>query len=959
MLATNTRLDDQSLSVEAELPLEKLPCSRVTIPDNPSYNSSHGCIRRSSSVSVRHEELCLGTSDCSMSIPSDGGRSPEVATPRSGPYSSENSSIAFSLSPRSRTSSLVPTQFHPAERKERAPSPTKSTQRTPLPTRKDFNATRDASEPQQEMNINTRTTHQKLSPSQVDSSENPRGRSADLSGDMNLEQKNGTFPPVSSDSITVDLSRRKTLSVGGNYSRHRSPSVASSCDIASVEVSTRTRTRTRSPSSPISANDAETPPRKRLALDDNRGAERVLDETTQEAHVTVSSNFAVLTSDSMDPSRDAGNKIAKRRGRKPSSINIDEKNHSMEYTSPRDGYNQPKLTNNPKRDNNAGGPHQLSPLDHTPRLMSDSSQPFARPPPLHQLANLPPPQLHRTLPPRPSITPPPGSSPENSQKYRPPAVVFTIDNRAESRMLTADVQSFIEQFTKNARVISTPIPPSTTPCAHPIGVIMWQSLPDFYKWYTETTGSAAIGSLRFELIDVQWQAEKVFVVPEGNLNYFRTLKQYVWDLFWVASHLNNGPSLFQVSISPFPSRKEALPAATSSWKSVNEAIPRPRISGAANLENIMVVPEPRTSLVPISSPRPAFRSPMPSTLTSKTSNIEHILNAKEAKDVKSRAARGPMPAASVQLATKSSNDAGGRSNRPPRPSEYIHGPPGPPVNTSRTSWDKVMLRDQAHAFVRHPPPDFDSMAILTVLKLIGRNDIELLNEESTVHDKLPYKTGAEVCGTIVDRRSGKGLVTVTGKGFITQNITTGPEETGERYHQLNIQAKQTCMLHGDAVVLYYKRRSIGSPQPLQKASSQQSTQSAVSNTSAGSKDSPPIEIIVRLQIDGTGKFSAPFDKSVLRPKVNTTEFFSWFSTQTRRAGPHGPPCLKFTFKDAMPLPKATEVSRGNEDHFDYMRKDIKAQCEKAKAYMPELKEFVVLVTVPDWSSPKREEEEDW
>jgi hypothetical protein len=239
--------------------------------------------------------------------------------------------------------------------------------------------------------------------------------------------------------------------------------------------------------------------------------------------------------------------------------------------------------------------------------------------------------------------------------------------------------------------------------------------------------------------------------------------------------------------------------------------------------------------------------------------------------------------------------------------------------------------------------------------------MEVLSEESTVHDKLPYKTGAEVCGAFVDRNSGKGLVTVTGKGFITQNVTTGPDETGDRYKEINIQAKQTCMLHGDAVVLYYKRRSFGAPQQSVQPShqNQQKPQSVGLDTTSTAGTPSPIEIIVRLQIDGTGKFSAPFDKSVLRPKVNTTEFFSWFSTQTRRGGPHGPPCLKFTFKDAMPSPKATEVSRGNEDHFNYMRKDIKAQCEKAKAYMPDLKEFVILVTVPNWSTPKGEEEEDW
>jgi hypothetical protein len=246
------------------------------------------------------------------------------------------------------------------------------------------------------------------------------------------------------------------------------------------------------------------------------------------------------------------------------------------------------------------------------------------------------------------------------------------------------------------------------------------------------------------------------------------------------------------------------------------------------------------------------------------------------------------------------------------------------------------------------------------LKLVGRNDLEVLGEESTIHDKLPYKTGAEVCGAIVDKNSGKGLVAVTGKGFITQNVITGQNETGDGYQEIIIQAKQTCMIHGDAIVLYYKRRTPASvPHSLQLNPKPETPQSTNSNTSTKAYTTSSVEIITRLQIDGTGKFSAPFDKSVLRPKVNTKEFFSWFSTQTGCGGPHGPPCLKFTFKDAMPVPKATEVMRGNEDHFNYMRKDVKTQYEKAKAYMPDLKEFVILVTVPGWLTPKEEEEEDW
>jgi hypothetical protein len=42
-----------------------------------------------------------------------------------------------------------------------------------------------------------------------------------------------------------------------------------------------------------------------------------------------------------------------------------------------------------------------------------------------------------------------------------------------------------------------------------------------------------------------------------------------------------------------------------------------------------------------------------------------------------------------------------------------------------------------------------------------------------------------------------------------------------------------------------------------------------------------------------------------------------------------------------------------------MRRDIKEQSEKARTFMPDLKEFVVLVTAPGWGSPPGLEEEEW
>lgn len=700
---------------------EKLPFARLYHFPAPaslsqSSNENHDQTR-SASLGSHQREISSSSSEYSMSPHREGSRSPDLTTPRSGPDSSENSSIASSSSPRLRTSSLAPPQSYSGERTHSALSSTERTQRTPLPTKKGPNSTRNPSEAMQEKELETHRAPVIRGLSYAESAISPRERSVDLPVDISLKRKSLSPRVVSSEPIHVDSSQTKILSVAGNYSRYRSPSATSSCDNVGTDASTRSRTRSSS-SMVLSPDYPGTPPRKRAALEEARMQGSMTEGTASAPYTTLSPNFTPTTSESIDQNQNARNKLVKRRGRKPANINTAEHCHLNDSPSVTSSSDQISLSNNLKRDNiKDRPPRQLPPLDHTPRIIlqnQDPSQPYAKISPTKQSENIPP-QPHRILPPRPSITPPPGSSAQPLQKYRPPAVVFTIDNRAESRMLTADVQSFIEQFTKNARVVAPSTQPSTSSYIYPISVIMWQSLSDFYKWYTEATGSTAIGPLRFELVDVQWQTEKAFVIPEGNLNDFRILKQYVWDLFWVASNLNNGLSLFQVSISSFPSRGVDVLSTPSSWHPVNSTSPPPRTSGTGSLENIMVVAEPRTLLASKSSPRLAPHSPAISTSTSRTSNIKHILNSKEVKEVKGRAGRRTTVPPSNQSAGKSSIDASS-SNRVPRPSDYIHGPPGPPFNTHRTSWDKASLCDRAHAYVRYPQPIYNHATILTILE---------------------------------------------------------------------------------------------------------------------------------------------------------------------------------------------------------------------------------------------------
>jgi hypothetical protein len=677
--------------------------SPVSVVRSLSKDHGDGDFRNSSQAPEPYQRFCSSDSEYSTSLYSNGPRNSGLATPRPSPDSSENSSVSYSLSPKSRTSSRAPSMPHSGPQVQSTSSLTEPAHRTLLPTEKESNSTRNSFETKRDIELDSQQTPMVCRAGKPESTNSSQQHSADLPAEMSLKRKSLDSRCVSSDSIDANSPQMKTLSISVEDSRHQSPGVASARDM--VGTSTRTHSKTRSPTSIVlSPTDAETSPRKRSNLGVDRMKGNITRGASSGSYAVFSSNPILLSSKPVDKSQDAGNKIVERQSRKLSTITVTGGPQLNDETPATRHPGQISPINNVKQDNGSGGPsHELSSRDHTPRAMNqscDTSQLYARTFPINQLANIPP-QTHNTLPPRPSITPPPSSSSQVLQKYRPPAVVFTIDNRAESRMPTADVQSFIEQFTKNARVITPPTRPSDPHLVYPIGVIMWQSLPDFYKWYKETTGSTEIEPLRFELLNVEWQAERAFVVPEGNLNYFRTLKQYVWDLFWVASNFNNGPSLFRVSVSPFPSRgapHSSQPSILNSVKSTSIL----QISGATSLENIMVVAEPQT-LQAIASPRPADRPPPLSTSTGRTSNIEHILNIKEVKAGKGRAGRRSTTPASHHPARGISciGPNTSSSNRVPRPSEYIHGPPGPPINVNRTPWDKTMLRDHAYALVRH------------------------------------------------------------------------------------------------------------------------------------------------------------------------------------------------------------------------------------------------------------------
>jgi hypothetical protein len=309
---------------------------------------------------------------------------------------------------------------------------------------------------------------------------------------------------------------------------------------------------------------------------------------------------------------------------------------------------------------------------------------------------------------RPSNPSPRRLSPRDQEIYRPPAVIFTIDNRAESQLLTNEVQSLIETFTQNAKVIAPTRDALQSVEMQPIGVIMWQALPSFYKWYSEFVGPYEHGPLRFELKDVDWQSERSFVVPPDKANYYRTLKQYIWDLFWTASNMKGGLPLFRVVIRPFPMPPEAISPGNShpsGWNAVNTNAPGPpsTLPNFLRLENIMVSPNSRPG-APTSSQHPVLSRPPNLLPAASPQNMMTAPSAHHPKDMQSIMVQpsGPPSRPLDDAIPKRSEEAKCRKSGTGTLGLGSSHDLAIPTNNTRTDRDIRGLIETAQAMARHP-----------------------------------------------------------------------------------------------------------------------------------------------------------------------------------------------------------------------------------------------------------------
>ncbi|KAH6675962.1 hypothetical protein B0J14DRAFT_692210 [Halenospora varia] len=163
----------------------------------------------------------------------------------------------------------------------------------------------------------------------------------------------------------------------------------------------------------------------------------------------------------------------------------------------------------------------------------------------------------------------PALVPQAPSDHQLPAITFTIDNRIQTLLPVATIESAIEIFSRNCAVLPRPQKMLAQDQLYPIDVVIWRHAHDFYNWFKGEMCTPKISILVFELYNAKGKLGKAFSVAVGDSYHFQMAKQYIWDSFWAASKFNNGPTPLKILITPAP--HQALPHAAGR----NAMVPMP------------------------------------------------------------------------------------------------------------------------------------------------------------------------------------------------------------------------------------------------------------------------------------------------------------------------------------------------------------------------------------------------
>jgi hypothetical protein len=155
--------------------------------------------------------------------------------------------------------------------------------------------------------------------------------------------------------------------------------------------------------------------------------------------------------------------------------------------------------------------------------------------------------------------------------------MMSTDNGVKSTLLSSDLRTFWDIFSRHARVL---LECQGRDKIYDVRVLMRETSPRFFEWYTKQS-SITTSVLVLELLNVNGQVVKTFRVYRGALSYFRLVQHCIWDTFWL-SFSNRESDSISIHVSVPNDNSSSTTEVVSSTEGTDRHIGSPPLSNQSN-----------------------------------------------------------------------------------------------------------------------------------------------------------------------------------------------------------------------------------------------------------------------------------------------------------------------------------------------------------------------------------------
>ena len=139
--------------------------------------------------------------------------------------------------------------------------------------------------------------------------------------------------------------------------------------------------------------------------------------------------------------------------------------------------------------------------------------------------------------------------PYSWQIFQAPSVIFNSDHIINSALNPGELFQCMSKFNETVQLVYGP---TARRAYHPITMLTANNLEAFYEWYKTNTKPQhpTDFAIRFTFVNHPNEKGMACTLPYGDLDAFRNLKQYIWNVFWdLDSRLEHEPQNFRIRMN--------------------------------------------------------------------------------------------------------------------------------------------------------------------------------------------------------------------------------------------------------------------------------------------------------------------------------------------------------------------------------------------------------------------------